>query len=140
MPASLSHSIGFCCASFHAVPEQVLAFQRPPKKIFVRVLMHFLRSQMLTCLGQDGWPTVILINVVPCCRLKMQVQEMLQRSGPAVKQVHRNLGCGCRTRYVLPLSGINYSCLFVLLQWAFLHAQAERWRYKGKFEGVLGQE
>lgn len=43
-----------------------------------------LRS--LPAFNKDGWPTVLLADVVSCCRLKMQVQEMLQRSGPAVSR------------------------------------------------------
>lgn len=123
MTACLSHSIGFCCASFHAVTEHVLAFQRPAKKknlcscvnTFVEVSDPYLPST--GCMAH---------NAINRCGILLQVEDASSRNAPKVwpscKQVHSNLGCGCRTSYVLPLSGINYSCLFVLLQCSILHA------------------
>lgn len=46
--------------------------------------MHFVESHILTCLWHNGSPMLILTDVVSCCNLQMYIQEVHQRTGPAI--------------------------------------------------------
>lgn len=62
--------------------------------------MHHVRSQILTCLWQDGWHMVILTDAVILLQFVDESSRGAPKDWPSHKWVPSNLGCGCSTSHV----------------------------------------